>query len=127
MAGWAISISMGYEAPPRLVARPMAPPAVAAAIRLGITSRGGTPAGGEGALVEQVRERLKVKRDERASQAALKTRLLWGVAPLVGCLSESLNPAEWESCTRADVGHLAYEVFRQVATRTRLAATYRVI
>ena len=103
----------------------MAPTAVAAAIRLGINSKGGTLAGGEGALEELVRERLRVKRDERPSQAALKTRLLWGVAPLVNYLGESLDAAEWESCTGTDVGDLAYELFRQVATRTRLAATYR--
>ena len=42
-----------------------------------------------------VRERLRVGRDERPCQAESSTRHLWGGAPLVNHLGESLDAAEW--------------------------------
>ena len=82
----------------------MAPPSVSAAIRLGITARGGQPAGGEAALADLVRERLRVQRGARPSAAALRVRLLYGCEPIVGYLAESLDDAEWASMSATEVG-----------------------
>ena len=105
----------------------MAPPSVSAAIRLGITARGGQRAGGEAAFAALVRERLRVQPGARPSEAALRVRLLYGCEPIVRYLLNSLDDAEWASLTAAEVGEAVREVLRQVLVLSRILAAYRDI
>ena len=100
------------------------PPSVAAQVRLIVTERGGTPAGGEEELVEEVRSRLKVPQRMALGKQAKLVRFEYGAAPLINYGRRSIDAGEFLEYTASDLGDLVFELFRAVAHRTRLVSQY---
>ena len=105
----------------------MARPSAGASIRLAVTARSGSPAGGEGRLVEEVRERLRVPRGAAPSRRDLRHRARWGLAPIVHYLGRSLDEDEYDALTEDDLGDLVFELYKLAAARTRISRSYREI
>ena len=105
----------------------MAPPAVAAGIRLAVSSRGGRPAGGEDPLADSVRDRLRLPRGASPLAAGLRVGLAWGFAPILEHLEHGLDAAEWEAMEGTELDETAYEVLRCIAARTRILRSYAVV
>ena len=82
----------------------MTPPAASAAIRVGVTARGGRHAGGEGALADRMRERFQVRWGRRRNLKAFRVRLLYGCEPIVSYLAKSLDGVERAAAIAEDVG-----------------------
>ena len=96
-------------------------------MRLWAVERGGSPAGGEARLAEEARTRLRLPGDATHSARTLRSRWLWGVAPLLEYARRSLGDEELRRLSTAELGDAIFEVYRIVASRTRFVGRYRQV
>ena len=102
----------------------MAPPTVSQTRTLAVSARGGTPPGGEDALITTLRQRLNAGATAD-SDIVLRTHLLHGLAPLVKYLVLAHSDiGGWDANA---LGDYAFEALKIAAHRTKLMKRYAAV
>ena len=102
----------------------MAPPKLAASIRLYVVGLNGTPAGRESDLITEVRGRFNSKWTESASDTDQDLVYMFGLEPITKYLMTSLGSSRAASLSRGDFGVHVYELYKIASARTRIGKRF---